>query len=478
MSFRQPNEDMFEGSRMTFGEHLEELRKVLFKAVIALAIGCLIGFIVAERAVKILVGPLNEAMVEYDTETAKQKIIEEQGFVSPESLPWLEEKYAPRQVKVDPGELVEILQTVIPDLGEKVEINPYTFGSNYFHADKIPQLAKRISDPESAEAEFQEQLRAAWKLLSVGQQATLTKIATQSEASSADLEAVVSIFDSLSNSKLNDDPAFEELLTESSFGLMSFFASADPKPLAKMKTKYVETNDPLLNRRLNRALLGQMFPEEMPIVRKELADLEIWELIEYQPQSLAATDSFLIWLKTGLLVGTILALPAVLYFLWSFVAAGLYPHEQKYVHLFLPISIALFIGGVLLAFYFVFQPVLSFLFSFNRNMGIAPEMRINDWLSFVMFLPLGFGIAFQLPLVMLFMNRINLFTVEAYLSKWRIAVMCIFVLSMLLTPADPISMLLMAVPLTFLYFFGIGMCKWMPGNENPFGDVEPNSYSN
>ena len=97
-------------------------------------------------------------------------------------------------------------------------------------------------------------------------------------------------------------------------------------------------------------------------------------------------------------------------------------------------------------------------------------MRINDWLSFVMFLPLGFGIAFQLPLVMLFMNRIGLFEVEDYLAKWRVAVMIIFVLAMFLTPADPISMMLLAVPLSLLYFLGIGMCKWMPRSENPFGE--------
>ena len=69
---------------------------------------------------------------------------------------------------------------------------------------------------------------------------------------------------------------------------------------------------------------------------------------------------------------------------------------------------------------------------------------------------------------MLFMNRINLFSVEDYLDKWRIAVMCIFVLSMILTPADPISMLLLAIPLTLLYFLGVGMCQWMPANKNPY----------
>jgi len=74
-----------------------------------------------------------------------------------------------------------------------------------------------------------------------------------------------------------------------------------------------------------------------------------------------------------------------------------------------------------------------------------------------------------LPLVMLFVNRIGLVSVQTYVEKWRIAIMVIFVLSMFLTPADPISMLLLAIPLTALYFLGIGMCVMMPRKENPFG---------
>lgn len=153
-------------------------------------------------------------------------------------------------------------------------------------------------------------------------------------------------------------------------------------------------------------------------------------------------------------------------------AAGLYPHEQKYVHLYLPISIGLFVCGVLLAFVFVFDPVLDFLFSFNRQMGIVPQMRISDWLSFVMFLPLGFGTSFQLPLVMLFLNRIGLVQVADYVAKWRIAIMVIFVVSMFLTPQDPLSLLLMAIPLSFLYFVGLGMCIWMPKSKNPFEEPD------
>ena len=138
--------------------------------------------------------------------------------------------------------------------------------------------------------------------------------------------------------------------------------------------------------------------------------------------------------------------------------------------MFLPVSLILFAVGVLLAFFFVFSPVLEFLFTFNASLNISPEIRIGEWLSFAMFLPLGFGIAFQLPLVMLFANRIGLVAVETYLEKWRIAILVIFVLSMFLTPADPISMLLLAVPLTGLYFLGIGMCVMMPRSENPFGE--------
>ncbi len=117
----------------------------------------------------------------------------------------------------------------------------------------------------------------------------------------------------------------------------------------------------------------------------------------------------------------------------------------------------------------MFPFVLKFLFSFNQRIGIDPNPRLSEWLNFALFLPLGFGISFQLPLVMLLLERIGVFTIEIYISKWRIAILVIAVLSMMLTPADPSSMLLMGIPLTFLYFGGIGLCKWMPKRRSPVG---------
>ena len=192
-----------------------------------------------------------------------------------------------------------------------------------------------------------------------------------------------------------------------------------------------------------------------------------------QSKSLGTVEPFTVWVKASLLVGVLLASPWIFYQIWHFVAAGLYPHERYYVHIYLPVSLGLFLIGASLAFFVVFEPVLNFLLSFNRNLGIAPEPRINEWLSFVLILPIGFGISFQLPLVMLFMERIGLFTVKSYLSQWRIAVLAIFVVAAVFAPPDPYSMLLLAFPLTILYFGGILLCKLLPRKSSPFGQLVP-----
>ena len=128
----------------------------------------------------------------------------------------------------------------------------------------------------------------------------------------------------------------------------------------------------------------------------------------------------------------------------------------------LPFSLVLFLAGAAMAFFFVFEPVLNFLFSFNRSLGIDLDPRISEWLSFVLILPLGFGISFQLPLVMLFLERIGIFTVVD--STCAVAHG---------GPGDlrdrgdadaraTPTACAMAVPLTLLYFGGIRLCKYLP----------------
>ena len=473
MNFRQPNEDLFESSRMSFGDHLEELRKVLIKALYGVAIGCVFGFLFANQVVQVLVQPLKNAIEEYETQDAKVELTGKYNFVPPEYLPWIDdERMAPRQVKIAPKELVEAISELVPDLGTTIKVEPYSFRQENIESGKLAEFCQQLSSPSGSDKEVVAKRKALWAALSPIDHATLKRVAaTKGEASQADTQSVVGVINQLSkNESIYKLTEFEEELAEKPSGLAGLFASKKPRPLARIKQNLIEKFDVDLNRRLNLALIASTFPDQVAPPKANLKTIEIWESTEFKPQALGVGEGFGVWLKAGLFTGLTIAGPWVFYQLWSFVAAGLYPHERKHIHVFLPISIALFAAGVLLAFFFVFQPVLGFLFSFNRSMGIAPEMRINDWLSFVMFLPLGFGIAFQLPLVMLFMNRIGLFEVEDYLAKWRVAVMIIFVLAMFLTPADPISMMLLAVPLSLLYFLGIGMCKWMPRSENPFGE--------
>ena len=185
-------------------------------------------------------------------------------------------------------------------------------------------------------------------------------------------------------------------------------------------------------------------------------------------KSLNSQETFTIFIKASFVVGLLLSSPFVFWSIWNFIGAGLYPHERRYVYVFLPISIVLFIAGMLLAFFVVFQFVLDFLFMFNRLLDIEPDPRISEWLNFALLLPVGFGISFQLPLVMFFLERIGVFSIKTYLSRWRISAFAIVIISAMLTPGDPYSMLLMSIPLVILYFGGILMCKLFPRKKSIF----------
>lgn len=187
-----------------------------------------------------------------------------------------------------------------------------------------------------------------------------------------------------------------------------------------------------------------------------------------QPVTLTVQEAFSIYLKVAIVSGLVLASPWVFYQMWLFVAAGLYPHERKYVHIFLPVSLGLFVGGALFCFFVVFKYVLDFLLGFNAWLGIRPEIRLSEWISFALTLPLMFGVSFQLPLVMLFLEKIGIFTAQNYREKRRMAYLVISILAMVLTPSEPSSMIAMMVPLIILYEVGIWMCGLSLGSKSPF----------
>jgi sec-independent protein translocase protein TatC len=187
--------------------------------------------------------------------------------------------------------------------------------------------------------------------------------------------------------------------------------------------------------------------------------------------TLSVQEGFIVYFKVCIVAAIVVASPWLFYQIWSFVAAGLYPHEKRYVNRYLPISVGLFLAGVALCEFAVLPLAIKYLLSFNEWLGLEPELRLSEWLSFAIWMPLIFGVSFQMPLVMLFLNRLGIMTVEQYLKRWRISMFVLFVLAAVLSASpDYFSYLSLAIPLCLLYWLGILMC-WLAGEPKPF-DIE------
>ncbi|MCA8988966.1 MAG: twin-arginine translocase subunit TatC [Planctomycetaceae bacterium] len=186
-----------------------------------------------------------------------------------------------------------------------------------------------------------------------------------------------------------------------------------------------------------------------------------------RPVTLNVQEAFLTYVKVALVAGLVFSSPWIFYNIWMFVAVGLYAHERRFVYVYGTMSLFLFLIGAVFCFYVVFPFILEFLLSFNKWLDVQPQIRLSEWVSFAVMLPLMFGISFQLPLAMVFLNRLNIFEEHVYREQRRMAILVIATLSMILTPSDPASMLLMMFPLLFLYELGIYLCKLNPA-ANPF----------
>jgi sec-independent protein translocase protein TatC len=478
---KKPTDDLFEKSTMTFGEHLEELRVCLFRSVIGIAIGCIIGFAIANQVVRFFQSPLETAMEQYYLSNALEDVDKQYGELTYEARRMIiDEKLVPESQLIDIGRLAQAMNLDYPESFGDLRISPYWFTPG----DLLPGGAQRCCrDLVAAKDEGNTSRGKCWQLLDEQQRQTVQTIAESTTAvANNEISKVLQLLNALAGNRLlheskelatltGRDANVATTLTNQMRGIFSSKVAQTTDTIAQIREQLGKHFDAGQSRRLNKLLLAQVFPESLKTARVNVMQVFSWRPVKVRFQSLDATEPFMIWMKAGMMTGLVLASPYVFYQIWIFVAAGLYPHEKHYVFLYLPISLLLFFGGASLAFAFVFQPVLSFLFTFNKGMNAEFDPRIGEWLSFVLILPLGFGISFQLPLVMLFLNRIGIASLDFYVQQWRVAILIICVISMVLTPADPVSMLLMAVPLCFLYLLGIGMCKYMPSGKSPFAEA-------
>ncbi len=176
--------------------------------------------------------------------------------------------------------------------------------------------------------------------------------------------------------------------------------------------------------------------------------------------TLGTTEAFSVYFKVSICTGIVLASPWIFWQLWLFVAAGLYPHERRWVWVFGPLSLGLFLGGVALCEFVVLPVSVRYLLSFNEWLGYEPDLRLSEWLGLALFLPLVFGLAFQTPLVMFFLDRAGLVDAEVYRRNRRLAVflLCVAAAVLTVTP-DLVGMVSLALPLWLLYEVGILLCR-------------------
>jgi sec-independent protein translocase protein TatC len=190
-----------------------------------------------------------------------------------------------------------------------------------------------------------------------------------------------------------------------------------------------------------------------------LYDILAAPLVAHLPKgaTLIATSvisPFLVPLKILLMAAFLVALPVVLYQAWAFIAPGLYSHEKKLVLPLVFSSTVLFFIGVGFCYFFVFGQVFSFIQSFApKSITAAPD--IEAYLSFVLTMFIAFGLAFEVPIVVVVLARMGFVTI-AKLKEFRpYFIVVAFIIAAVITPPDVVSQLALAIPMCLLYELGI-----------------------
>ena len=169
---------------------------------------------------------------------------------------------------------------------------------------------------------------------------------------------------------------------------------------------------------------------------------------------------FLIPMKIGLFAAFLVMLPVVLYQVWAFVAPGLYAHEKRLVLPLIVSSTLLFFVGMAFCYFFVFGAVFEFINRWApKSISVAPD--IEAYFNFVMGMFLAFGLAFEIPVVVVVLAVTGLVSVEQ-LREWRgYVIVAIFVVAAVVTPPDVVSQLALAIPMCLLYEVGIFFAQFV-----------------
>lgn len=171
-------------------------------------------------------------------------------------------------------------------------------------------------------------------------------------------------------------------------------------------------------------------------------------------------ELFFTYIKLSFLCGLFLGLPVILWEIWKFIAPGLYEKERSVIWPFLFATPFLFYTGGAFTYLGVMPVAIDFFFTFQTE-SIQALPAVRQYLDFFVKMVFAFGLAFQLPVVLILLAKVGVITAEMLASFRRYAVVCIFAAAALLTPPDPLSQCMLAVPLLVLYEISILGAKMM-----------------
>ncbi len=378
-------DDFFAETRMSFGDHLEELRLHLWRAIGGFGVALFLSFFIGHIVVEFITAPVKRELASF-YERRTRKVLAEQ--MSDPTVRQANQPTAFTVIRIPRKQLQAALK------GEPTDMDrPRVVKDEEIEKKKNPSFFGRWFSKDEEEAE--------------AQQGPFTDI----PESKADQE------------------------------------------LVKLWASY---GNPIEN---------QAFQQP---AQRVLLDVD-------NPATLNVQEAFMVWFKVCIVSGIVLGSPWIFWQIWMFVAAGLYPHEKRLVHVYLPVSLGLFLAGVVLCELFVIPKAISALLWFNEWMGLKPDLRLNEWLSFAIYMPLVFGASFQTPLIMLFLHKLGVMDADSFRKKRRYAWFFMAIFAALITPStDALSMLFLWVPMSLLFELGIWLIKFNP-REPDLGLEAPES---
>lgn len=191
------------------------------------------------------------------------------------------------------------------------------------------------------------------------------------------------------------------------------------------------------------------------------------------PYSLFATggiEDMFAFMWASLIFALVLASPIVIWQAWAFLAAGLYAKERAVFYRYFPFMLVLFAAGVAFGYFVALPYSLGFLIGMMNRAQVNAIFSVGQFLNLLLALTAAMGLVFQLPLVMVALQRVGLVTHRAFVKNWRVTVLVIFCAAAIFTPPEPVSMLLMSLPMLLLY--GIGLILTWSGRRHEAPAIE------